>query len=345
LALAQLYLGQRNDADAGRLIRDLLDTAPPQAGVLNSVGLLYLQSGSLEGAIAKFRAAIALEPLNATYWANLSNSQLALNHVQDSTDAATKALVINPGSVPAIRALTLIDLRTNRSDAALARVLAAEAEHFEDAAIWELEGDVRVSLKQYPQATRAFDRASDLGAPSAVAVKSFRARREGELPKVGAPLERWVAQQPGDATMGRMLAEFYRSTGRNADAVREYEAIASRGTPDVAVLNNLAWLYQRTGDARAVGTARRAYEMSPTMPAVADTYGWALVQAGQVRAGLELLNSAAKNAEADGDIRFHYAAALARNGDRERAREALIALLAGNTLSDRWEAEQLLRQL
>ena len=42
-----------------------------------------------------------------------------------------------------------------------------------------------------------------------------------------------------------------------------------------ANLNNLAWLYDQKGDTeKALGHARRAYELSPKRPEIADTLGW-----------------------------------------------------------------------
>jgi predicted Zn-dependent protease len=92
--------------------------------------------------------------------------------------------------------------------------------------------------------------------------------------------------------------------------------------------------------------ARRAYELDPNSAASADTYGWVLLQSGQVAPGLNLLQATAQSPGASGDMRLHYAVALARSGDRKQAREIIATLLSGNSaLSDRTQAEQLLKEL
>jgi Tfp pilus assembly protein PilF len=111
-------------------------------------------------------------------------------------------------------------------------------------------------------------------------------------------------------------------------------------------LNNLAWLYYETGDERAEATARRAYDLAADNAAVADTYGWILVEKGKVADGLAVLSRAAGQAPENPDIRFHHAAALARSGESGRALEILDAVLASNpAFASRAAAEQLRGQL
>ncbi|OZA26024.1 MAG: hypothetical protein B7X91_10990 [Hydrogenophilales bacterium 17-64-11] len=53
-----------------------------------------------------------------------------------------------------------------------------------------------------------------------------------------------------------------------------------------------------------------------------------LVQTNQTARGLDLLRRAAAAAPQSGSIRYHYAAALARSGNKARARAELQKLLA-----------------
>ena len=102
------------------------------------------------------------------------------------------------------------------------------------------------------------------------------------------------------------------------------------GTPEnPAVLNNLATLYYLEGDSRAVATARRANELAPRSAAVLDTYGWLLVESGAVADGLPLLKQADAGAGlTQPEIRLHYVAALARQGQLDEARRSLAQLRA-----------------
>ncbi len=112
------------------------------------------------------------------------------------------------------------------------------------------------------------------------------------------------------------------------------------------MLNNLAWLYQQTGDERAEATARRAFDLAPDDPAVIDTYGWILVRSGKVTEGLAALERAAARAPDNPDIRYHHAYALAQAGQGAKARAVLDELLAAHPqFASRTEAVQLQRKL
>lgn len=77
-----------------------------------------------------------------------------------------------------------------------------------------------------------------------------------------------------------------------------------------------------------------------------DTLGWILVDSGNTAEGLPLLEQAAASAQASADIKYHYAAALARTGAKARAKEQLTQLLAGQaTFDNRDAAQRLLQEL
>jgi hypothetical protein len=62
---------------------------------------------------------------------------------------------------------------------------------------------------------------------------------------------------------------------------------------------------------------------------VGDTYGWLLVESGALQEGLNVLEGAWNDGGlADPELRYHYAAALARSGQKERAATQVRWLLA-----------------
>ena len=113
------------------------------------------------------------------------------------------------------------------------------------------------------------------------------------------------------------------------------------------LLNNQAWQFLQAGDARAEDYARRAYELAPHSPQVADTYGWVLLRARKdVQRALSLLGPAAKAAPNDANIQYHYASALAAAGRKPEARTALQNVLTGTAdFNERKDAEKLLESL
>ncbi len=92
---------------------------------------------------------------------------------------------------------------------------------------------------------------------------------------------------------------------------------------NVMILNNLAWAAMETKDPGALGYAEKAYSLAPQNASVLDTYGWLLLQKGDVKRSVELLTAAVNRAPKDPDMRLHLAKALiAAPTRRLRARKS-----------------------
>src|SRR5262249_10615372 len=71
------------------------------------------------------------------------------------------------------------------------------------------------------------------------------------------------------------LAQLYLEEKKYDSAIAEYGQVISGRPADLAVLNNLAWLYQQKGDLpKARGLAERAIVAAPRAPQIDDTFGW-----------------------------------------------------------------------
>jgi tetratricopeptide (TPR) repeat protein len=345
LMLAQLELSEKHDPQASQVIQQILKAASSNARVLDAVGRVYLRTRHFDDALAQFHAAAVLEPANLNFLLDIGSAQLAAGRLEEAEHAATKALDIVPDSVPALRLAVLAELRANHTEAALTRVSMATQRLPNVGPLWELTGDVHFERKEYALAVGAYDKASNHDPSEVLAWKSMRARRAGGVPGEFEPLKRWVSEHPTNADARRRLASAYASAGHSDEAVREYTAILSQSPANVAALNDLAWLYVQSKDPRAVASARRAYELAPNVSEIADTYGWALVQSGQIESGAQVLQRAAAGSS-NSSIKVHYAAALAGTGDREGARLILTRVLSGSvSVPDRSAAEQLLHEL
>jgi predicted Zn-dependent protease len=345
LRLAQLDFQERRGDEADHILKGLVAAAAGKAGLLSAIGHLYLANGRSTEALQQFQSAAALTAGDASAWVNVAEAELALDHPEKALDAGAKALKIAPSSVPAVRVMALSELRTHQPDAALKRVQQARYLRPADAALWELEGDVRLARSEYSEAVVAFDEATQHGGSAALAMKSVDARKAAGAQDALNPLERWVLKNPGDVASQFTLAQRYEEAGRAPDARHQYEALVAKGVLSVLVFNNLACLYEKSRDSRALATAQRAYELAPALPEVEDTYGWAMVEAGQVALGRRFLELAFKATTGAG-IRFHYAVALLRTGDRTGSRKILTELLKADAdFPERSEAQQLFLQL
>lgn len=331
LALARLYLQQKKTPQADVVVNELRTRAQNEAPVAAAVGRYYMDAGRFEEALSWFRVASQKKSSDATYAWNVARAQLALGNNLAARETLQTSLKANPDSIPTSAALIMLDLREGQHDAAVARVAELRKASPLDASVAMLEGDVAMTLKSYKEAAQAYGTALKLAPSAAAAVRAVRAGQQSGLPDATAPLEAWLQRTPNDAPARMILAEAYAVAGQRDRAILQYEQLALDEKANPTALNNLAWLYHERDDKRAVGTAKRAYTAAPEIAAIADTYGWILVKGGDVKQGLAILQKVAVDPKAPPDIRYHYAAALAQDGQRDAARRELQALIGSPT--------------
>lgn len=345
LMLMRLYLLDRRTAQADALAARMLTQAPGQADLLSEIGQVDLESGRFDSALGRFRAAADLEPNNAEYWLNVGRAQLALNQPA-AAGSFEQALKLRPNWLPALASLSLMELRSGQGSAAMARIRAARKTVPQEPAYAVLQGDLQMALKQYPEALKDYEQAQGTRPSAVLAIKQYLARRATGSPMQEQPLQQWLEAHPADIIVRTVLADAYREAGNLDHAISEYERIVKAGNARPVLLNNLAWAYFQSGDARAASTAREAYNGDANNPAIADTYGWILLESAQISEGLEILRKAAESAPNQPDIQYHYASALARAGRKQQALDRLKTLLdTGSSFPSRKSAERLKTEL
>jgi tetratricopeptide (TPR) repeat protein len=208
-----------------------------------------------------------------------------------------------------------------------------------------LEADLEAAQGHFSEAVGRYTRALRARPISIVVLRRYEAQSRGRLPGRIEGLKEWLAQHPDDAAVRFVYAGALQGAGDRGAAIAEYERILKATPNSAVVLNNLAWLYQQAHDPRAVATARRAFELSPNTAAIADTLGWVLLEQGQVQEGLTFLRNAA-GGSADPEVRFHYAAALAKVGQNAESKQVLDSILAkADGFSSRADADKLRKEL
>lgn len=127
------------------------------------------------------------------------------------------------------------------------------------------------------------------------------------------------------------LASLYERDGNVSKAIEHLER-ASPSTP--YVLNNLALLYSKNGDTRALATARAAAQQAPNDGEIADTYGWILFRNGNVKDALKSLRASQTSNPTDAERSYHLGAALIAVGQKQ---EGILMLKNALEISDNFE--------
>jgi putative PEP-CTERM system TPR-repeat lipoprotein len=345
LALARAYLQQRKTREADTVIGEVERMARDKPVLAGALGQLYTEAGRFEAALEWFRTAAIQNPGNPRYLLDVARTQLAMSNNAGARETLEKLVLAHPQFIPAAAQLVLLDLREQRREAALDRLAKLSAAHPDEASVALLEGDVALASGSYAAAASTFDRAFQLSPSGAAAIRMYRARQLGKLPDAAAPLTAWLKRRPDDIATRLVLAEEYVRTGQSERAIEHYQIAAGGPSPNAMALNNLAWLYQSKGDNRAEATALRAYKAAPQSAAIADTYGWILVENGRPVEGLPILRQASESA-GQPQIRYHYAAALAKVGRSDAARKELDEIVrSAGTHPAAAQARQLLGEL
>src|SRR5690606_12910155 len=129
-------------------------------------------------------------------------------------------------------------------------------------------------------------------------------------------------------------------------AIAQYQALLDINPKDVAALNNVAIAYQQDQDKRALESAEKAKPLAPQNAPTLDPLGWILVEQGDTAKGLPHLRKALELAPNMTEVRYHYAQALLKSGDKAGARSELEKVVQqGGNFSKLTEAKALLGTL
>jgi putative PEP-CTERM system TPR-repeat lipoprotein len=329
LAVTQFYLGNRDYGQALQAAQEAAKLEPESAPALNMRGLAQLGAGKGAEAIASFQQAVQKSPQATGYRLNLGRA-LAL---QRNTDAAVEAfegaLAVDPQSQAALYLAATTALQGGKVERAAGYVERLRRIAPDSPASMRIEGDLAMVQKRYSDAARYYGKALAAGGDSLLVGARYRAARLAGEKNPDKVLRDWLERRPDDTTIRMLLAEHFEQAGDTAKAVREYETVIERAPKSAVALNNLAVIYQRKRDPRALDTGRRAYEAAPGSAAIQDTYGWLLVEQGNLDRGLELLRGAARAMPDAPEVQFHLGVALARKGLETEAAPVLKKVMSG----------------
>lgn len=327
--LSDYYLNQGDQGKALIYARQANDASPNHAAALGTLGNIQLVSGDVSGALSTYTKLVEVVPGSADARLRLARAQLGNKQSGAARATLAKARELEPENPAVQDAWLQLELSERKFDAALQIARQFQTRLPKSPLGYEREGDVRVAQGQAAQAVSWYEQALDRGQSSAGTIKLLRALHfSGNTRRADEQIASWLTRYPQDRQVRAYAAEYYLVTGRNRNAIAQYEYLIRLEPDQAAYLNNLATLYQRERDARAQATAERALRLAPDAPGIQDTLGWILVEKGEVPAGLEWLKKAASAAPRAMSVRYHYAVGLARNGDTRQAKKELQALLA-----------------
>lgn len=361
LQLITQYSARNELEKAEAVAAGLTQRFPNEPVSFEALGRVQMTRGKTADALANFERVVALRPDSSKAHHMLAQAEIAADDVEDGRQSLNTALSLAPkpgdferdrnevGSAAAILLqLAELEAREKRYDAAIAHAADLGARYPDSRSGEITRANILLQKGDFNDALPIYEKLlADGEGSTVIAINRYRAQMgAGNQKAAFAGLEDWVAKNEGDVVARNVLASAYITAGDYDRAISHYENLRDGSPKDPLILNNIAWLYSQKGDPRAREVAEAAYNLAPQSPEVMDTYAWILVNEGKLDQGLEILKRAALMRPGSPDIRYHFAVALERKGQRDAARRELQDLLAlGVAFSEEKEARALLDKL
>ncbi len=346
MRLAAHHMKVGDKAKALTQVRKLQTANPTNPDLIDMLGQAQVANNDAAGALESFSKLAALLPKSAKAQLRLASVHLMLKNQSAAAEDIKRALAIDPDNPQAQMAQVDLAMRSGKPDEALAIVRRLQKAQPTSALNFAVEGDLLQLLKQPDAAIKAYQQAYAVGKTPQLLLRMNQVMRtNGKTAQADALLAQGIKVHPNDMALPMYLAENHLSAKQYKSAIATFESILKRSPNNPLVLNNLAWAYQQEKDPRALATAEQANKLAPNNPPLMDTLGWMLVEQGDLKRGLPLLEQASQKAPKAADIRYHLAAALFKSGDKARARKEVDQALEGGPFPQAEEARALLKQL
>ena len=343
-----VYLSRIKDVKGALAAAHAARTAlPNNPRILEALGVVQLAAGEVSHAVTTFSSLVAAYPESPAPLVRLARAQVVAKDYEAAIGSLRRALSLRPDQVELQGSIAAIQVAAGNPGEAMKEARALQAARPKDPAGFVLEGELLVNQKKYNEAVNAYSEAMKRGSSPAIAIRLHtflqRAGKQGEATKLASG---WIRDHPKDVVMRLYLADRELKRRDFAEAAKGYKEILSIQPENTHALNNLAWTLGELKDPDALGYAEKAYRLAPANAAIADTFGWMLVERGDAKRGVEILAKAAAAAPDALVIRMHYAKALLKDGDKANARKELQAVSSASGESPlKAEAAELLKQL
>jgi tetratricopeptide (TPR) repeat protein len=331
LALAEVQVRTGNVAPAIASLQRLTQRQPQLVPAQVLLAEAYRGQGSLENTVQIYLGLEKTFPNDPQFPLLLGNTLLQQKKNAEARVELEQALKLKPDYLPALEQMVNLDLAEKQYTGAQQRVQQKIQEYPKSAALQLLLANVSLARGNTNQAESALSKAIELQPdfPQAYLMLAQLHTSANQNQKALADLQAALAKNPKDLAALLLLGMTQEAEKNYKDARDAYEKLLTVSSNNPVALNNLAYLYAvNLGQVdKGYQLARRARDLAPTDPSVADTLGWILYQKGQYSAALGPLRESAAKLYGMPDIQFHLGMAYYMMGDEANAKTALQRVL------------------
>ena len=287
-----------------------------------------LLNGKGESALERLWSLVKQQPASIPVLYQLASTQALLGQSSEAEETFGHILILDEDNPSTGLGLARLHLIAKRYQETIEAAQAIQASHPENADAYALEGDALVASGNPQAAVKSFQSALTHERRRPFIISLSRAHKAaGNNEAATKVLVDWLVEHPKDVAAQSLLADFSLVSGKTQEAIKRYEQIIESTPNNIGVLNNLANLYHQQDDPRAFEHAEKAYELAPNHPVIMDTYGWLLVERGELELGLPILEESAGRTPENTEHQWHLGVALFKAQRLSEARMILQSLI------------------
>lgn len=323
LQMAELNLQKGNPADAVAALVALIGQRPQISRTYVLLAQAYRAEGNARKSLEIEQRMAAVFPQNPEGPYLLGASLAELGRTAEAREALAQANRIAENYWPAQEMQVDLDLASQLSTAAAERVDSLVRRYPAAFQPWLLRAKIRITAGDTTGAEsdllKAISLAPKMQYPYLMLARIYyQANRVKDAQEKLAAL---AAQQPNGYVL-MMLGMLHTVLKDYAAAQRNYERAIALDASFSPAMNNLAILFSdHLGQPeKAYELAKRARDLSPNDPVVADTFGWILFRKGQYDTALRAVQLAAEKFPDDPEVQYHLGMVQYYLGQTEPAR-------------------------
>jgi putative PEP-CTERM system TPR-repeat lipoprotein len=347
LALVRHYLQHREPRKAVLAAQDGLNASPNRIELLDALGQSQQAAGQSADALATFRRYAEAAPDSPVPSLRMATVQLSQHDTRAAADSFRHALIVRPDDLDAQKGLAAIAIGDKKIADAVAIAKDVQKQRPKEPVGFVLEGDIHAVGHEPSKAAQAYRQALAVAPNTEAAAKLHGvllvAGQKSEADKAAAE---WLRAHPGDDGYKIAIADQATERKDYAAAMRYYSEALQRQPDNAILLNNYAWVAGQINDSHAIEYAERANKIAPNQPRILDTLGSLLVDKGDAKRGVDLLQQAVSLAPQIPAIRLNLARAYVKTGQSEAAKKELDTLAGlGDKFAQQDEVARLRRGL
>ena len=352
-AMARIYLLQKDNKAAEAQLRKILEIDPADSVARADLGDFLLSVKDIKGAEEEFQLIKDATPHNPLGYIKLYGFYVKQGKTDKALEALEEGYSQNPQSGPLLSGLVQEYVRQSKHQAAIALCEGRISKNSKDVVSYYLLGFVQGSLKSYPAAEAALQKAIDLQPmwppphQSLAGIYLAQGKKQEAIQKYEASLQ----ANPRNAAAYLSLGLLYEKDRQFDNAMQVYERALTADPNFWFAANNLAFLLSEFSDQkadldRALELSQKALKQRPGDPAILDTIGWVYYRLGDFSKAQGLIEQALAGAPDSAILNYHMGMALYKTDQIEEAREKLEKALAGDDeFTGRKEAEETLNKI